>query len=259
VLRLQKQGPVAHLTLDRPRNGNAINAAMARALLQASEEVSRDETIRLVVLTGEGRLFCGGGDVQAFADPKQKASAAIDEITGPLHAAMSGFACMNKPLMTVVNGPAGGAGLSLALLGDIVVAVHSAHFTASYTAIGLTPDGGLSWILPRLIGLRRAQELILTNRRLSAAEALDWGLITCAVADEQLANAVEELIERLISSASGALGEAKRLLRSSPHASFETQMEIEARTIATRADSAEGQEGISAFLGQRKPVYWRPY
>jgi 2-(1,2-epoxy-1,2-dihydrophenyl)acetyl-CoA isomerase len=166
---------------------------------------------------------------------------------------MARFARMNKPLVTLVNGPAAGAGVSLAALGDIVLASRAAHFTLAYTAIGLTPDGGSSWLLPRLVGLRRAQELVLTNRRLSADEAADWGLITRAVDDLEAAG--EELIAQLAKGATTALGGARRLLLSSFGATFETQMETEARSIADHSRTPAAREGISAFIEKRPPAF----
>jgi 2-(1,2-epoxy-1,2-dihydrophenyl)acetyl-CoA isomerase len=154
-IRLETKDSVAWITLTRPQAGNTIDVAMARALMEASLSVDEDDAVRAVVLTGEGRLFCGGGDVQSFASAGEGVPALIKQITGPLHVAIARLARMNKPLVTLINGPAAGAGLSLAVLGDIALAARSAHFTVAYTAIGLTPDGGASWLLPRLVGMRR--------------------------------------------------------------------------------------------------------
>lgn len=253
-VRLERDGATARLVLCRPEAGNAIDLPMAKALVAAAIACDRDETIRCVELTGEGRFFCVGGDVAAFAGAKD-APALFSELAGTLHMAVSRLARMAKPLLVVVNGPAAGAGVSLAALGDIVLARRSAHFTLAYTAIGLTPDGGATWLLPRLIGVRRTQELILTNRRLSAEEAAAAGLITRVVEDEALADEVGRTSSQLVASATGALGAARALLLESFGNGLETQMELEARSITAAGARAESREGVKAFLDKRKPDF----
>lgn len=179
----------------------------------------------------------------------------MKEITGYLHVAMSRLARMAKPLVTVINGPAAGAGLSLAILGDIALAAKSAHFTLAYPAIGLSPDGGATWMLPRLVGLRRAQEMALLNKRIGAEEAAAIGLITRTVEDAGLSNEAEAVVAQLAVSATAALGRARRLLLESFSATFETQMEFESRAIAESANAPDGREGVAAFIGKRKPEF----
>ncbi|MFP5433751.1 MAG: enoyl-CoA hydratase/isomerase family protein, partial [Alphaproteobacteria bacterium] len=143
---------IGRITLDRPEAGNAITLPLARALLAAAIRCQTDAAIRCIVLTGNGRLFCAGGDVQLLAGAGDKRSEVLSELIATFHAAVARLARAPKPLVTLVNGPAAGAGFSLAMLGDVVIGARSAHFTAAYGAIGLTPDGGLSWLLPRLVG-----------------------------------------------------------------------------------------------------------
>src|SRR6218665_1730097 len=162
---------IARITLNRPDAGNAINLPMARALVDAAIRCQTDHTIRCVVLTGAGRLFCGGGDIEAFRTAGDNVGALLSELAGTAHMTVTRFAPMAKPFLVLVNGPAAGAGLSLAISGDIVIAARSAHFTAAYGAIGVTPHGGMSWLLPRLVGLRKAQEMILPNHPVHAEEA----------------------------------------------------------------------------------------
>lgn len=246
-LDIQRRGPVAWLTLNRPDDANSIDAALAEALLDAANRIAADDSARAVVITGAGRMFCAGGDIKAFlagGDP----AAAIDAITTPLHAALRCLASLDKPLLTLVNGPAAGAGLGLAMAGDLVIAARSAHFTSAYTAIGLTPDCGTSWFLPRLIGLRRATELVLTNRRLGAEEAERLGLVSSVVDDSALAAEGASIAERLSQGAVGALGRSRRLLAEALTRDLTEQLEIEARTIAESAAGAEGRSGITAFL-----------
>ena len=186
TLAVTVERSIATLMLDRPAVGNTIDMALARALIDAAVRCDEDKAIRCIVLTGRGRLFCGGGDVSAFAEAGDDISAFLRELAGALHEAISRLMRMKKPLVVLVNGPAAGAGLSLALAGDITLAAKSAHFTAAYGALGLTPDGGMTWSLPRLVGYRRAQEIILSNRRVSAEEAAAIGLVTRVVADDAL-------------------------------------------------------------------------
>jgi 2-(1,2-epoxy-1,2-dihydrophenyl)acetyl-CoA isomerase len=162
---------------------------------------------------------------------------------------------MNKPLIVAVNGMAAGAGFSMAVCGDLVLAAESAKFTMAYTAAGLSPDGSASYFLPRLIGMRKTQELMLTNRRLKAEEALEWGLVTQVVADEELAETAMKLAQQLAEGPTLAYGQVKQLLNSSFNNSLETQMELEGRGISAMAASTDGREGIQAFLEKRAPIY----
>ncbi|PIK71576.1 hypothetical protein CS379_18575 [Methylobacterium frigidaeris] len=169
--------------------------------------------------------------------------------------AVSRLMRMEKPLLVLVNGPAAGAGLSLAIAGDVVLAAGSAHFTAAYGGVGLSPDGGMSWLLPRLVGLRRAQEIILTNRRIGAEEAERIGLVTRTVEDAALASEGAEVAAGLATSATRALGLARGLLADSLSSGLETQLEREARAIAEAGRTPDGREGIAAFLARRKPDF----
>jgi 2-(1,2-epoxy-1,2-dihydrophenyl)acetyl-CoA isomerase len=254
-LLFERNGTVATLILNRPDVGNAIDVPMARALMEASIVCDEDAAIRCVVLTGAGRLFCAGGDVGGFAAAVDHAPRLLKELTAYLHMAIARFARMDKPLVTAINGHAAGAGFSLALLGDIALATRSAHFTIAYPAIGLSPDGGATWLLPRLVGLRRAQELILLNKRTSADDAAALGLITRAVDDGSLTSEINDIATQLANSSTTALGKARNLLLTSFESSFETQMESEARAIAGAAGSTDGREGVGAFLAKRKPDF----
>ncbi len=253
-LRIERRGQAVWLVLNRPASGNAIDVHLAERLDAAASMLRDDSAARVVVMTGEGTLFCAGGDIRAFA-AAVSASDAIDSITSRLHPAIESFAALPKPIITLVNGPAAGAGLGLALLGDVVLAARSAHFTSAYTAIGLTPDGATSWLLPRLVGLRRAQDLILTNRRVSAEEAERIGMITRVVEDDQLTSEGERLAEHLASSAINACAASRALLFGSLSRTLHEQLVAEARSIALQASGCEGTEGITSFLEKRTPNY----
>jgi 2-(1,2-epoxy-1,2-dihydrophenyl)acetyl-CoA isomerase len=214
-----------------------------------------DAAIRCVVLTGTGKLFCGGGDVAAFAGAGDDLPKMLREITVYLHAAISVLARMEKPLVTAINGSAAGAGIGLALLGDVALAEPTASFSLAYTGIGLTPDGGATWLLPRLIGLRRTQELCLTNRRVKAEEAASLGLVTRLVEAGTLAAETRTLTDQLARSATAALGATRKLLLESSTNSLEDQLALESSVISHQALNFEGREGVTAFFEKRAPRF----
>ena len=252
---LTLEGAVARLTLNRPEAGNAIGPAMASALRAAAIVCAEDPGIRCVVLCARGRVFCVGGDIGAFSSQLESLGALTRALTADLHAAMAIFARMEKPLITVVNGPAAGAGFSLALAGDLVLAGQSAVFAPAYGGIGLSPDGGASWLLPRLVGLRRAQEMLLLGLRVNAAQALAEGMVTRLCPDETLQAEADELAVRVARGAVRAWGRTRALLLESFAATLPAQLDAEARAIAQSGHDAEAREGIAAFLAKRKPDF----
>lgn len=246
---------VATITLNRPDAANAITLELAQELAAAALRCDEDPVIRAVVLTGAGRFFCAGGDLRAFASHGDAIGAHLKELLTHLHAAIARFTRMDAPVIAAVNGVAAGAGMSLACLTDIAVAGESARFTMAYTRAGLSPDGSGTFHLPRLIGLRRALELAITNRMISAHEALQYGLINDVAPDGELAARVATLAASLAKGATGAYGEAKRLIRAAWNETLETQMESEGRALAARTRSPDGREGIGAFLEKREPRF----
>jgi 2-(1,2-epoxy-1,2-dihydrophenyl)acetyl-CoA isomerase len=178
----------------------------------------------------------------------------VRELTTYLHAAISHFVRMDAPVVAAVNGTAAGAGVGLVAMADLALCARSSQFNLAYTSVGLTPDAGTTFLLPRTVGLKRAMELLLLNRALPAEEALSWGLVNEVVADERLLERALEVAERLAHGPGGAFGATKRLIASSLGA-FESQMVLESETIAAQATHAEAVEGIGAFLGKRKPRF----
>jgi len=245
-----RHGDVAVITLNRPEQGNAINADLARSFLEVVLTCAADETVRCVVLTGAGRMFCVGGDVKAFAAEKDNAPALVKELTTFLHAAIVRLLRMEKPLVTAINGPAAGAGFSLAIMGDVALGSSASLFSTSYGLIGLTPDAGTSWLLPRLIGLRRSQEIALANRRLSAAEAAEIGLITRVVDPLDLFGEAMTMANALALSPAAALAGTRDLLFASYGASLEEQLVTEAHMIERAAGSREAKALIAKFAGR---------
>ena len=246
---------LATITLNRPANGNAIDLALARALMESLHACEQHPGVRAISLCGAGRLFCAGGDLAAIQSHGDAAPAYVRSLLAYLHEAISAIARIPVPVVARVHGAAAGAGLALACSCDLVVAARSSRFLMAYSKVVLTPDGSSTWFLPRLIGTRRALELALTNRELTAAEALDWGLVNEVVADAALDDRIARLTADLVAGPSGAFGETKRLLRSSLNESLETQMVREMQSITAAFATAEAREGLAAFLEKRPPNF----
>ncbi len=246
---------VAKIVLNRPDAGNALNPELTRELLEAATRCDSNPDVRAVMITGTGRMFCAGGDLKAFAQYETEMQIRLKALADDLHRAISTFARMAAPIVIAVNGTAAGAGFSLALIGDIVIASDKAKFTMAYTAAGLSPDGSSSYYLPRVVGLRRAQELYLTNRVLTAGEAAEWGVVTRVVPDAELAAEAEAMARKLAKGPREANAVVKKLLMITDRNGLEEQMEIEGRDIARMASLPDGREGIRAFIEKRPPVF----
>ena len=253
TLRFDREGGLARIRLSRPEAGNAVNGLMARELMEAVGRCDGDPAVRAVLLTGEGRRFCVGGDLREFVAYGDALPDHLREVTTYLHAAVSRLVRLEVPVIAGIHGAAAGAGLSLACACDLVVVGESTRFRTAYLAIGLTPDGSLSFTLPRLVGVRRALDLVLSNRPFTAAEALEWGIVSRVVPDGEVEDEALALARGLAGGPTRALGAAKRLLRL--EASLETQMEMEARVITDTARGRDGREGIAAFLEKREPRF----
>ncbi|HXG03382.1 MAG TPA: enoyl-CoA hydratase-related protein [Candidatus Binatia bacterium] len=254
-LLVERRDAVATVTLNRPDAYNAFNRTMAHEIYGAVLDLDEDPAVRCIVLTGAGKAFCAGGDVKDFAAAGERVGALIKELTTFLHGAVSRLSRSDKPVITAVNGMVAGGGLGLALSGDLVLAAESARFTLAYSRIAATPDGGSTYLLPRLIGLRRAMELYFTNRMLTAREALDWGLVTRVVPDAELPGAVAALARELAQGPTRAFGRAKRLFHHSTWESLETQMELEAQAIAESGRTEDFRHGVTAFAGKQTPTF----
>jgi 2-(1,2-epoxy-1,2-dihydrophenyl)acetyl-CoA isomerase len=248
---LEVRDSVAHVTLNRPQAGNALDLEMAKQLMAVALRCEADRSVRAVLLKGAGKSFCAGGDVKVFAAQPQLRQY-LREITSYLHLAISRFARLDAPVIAAIQGSAAGGGFSLAISCDLVIAAESATFLMAYTKIGMAPDGGSTYFLPRLVGLKRAMEVALTNRVLSAREACEWGIVTEVVAGDNLSSRAEELARSLAQGPTGAFGSAKRLMHGGWNQTLETQMELESRAIAETGGTADGQEGIRAFVEKRK-------
>ena len=253
AIRLEIREQVAFLTFNRTDAANTINLQFGREFHEAAAAL-KTTTARAVVMTGQGKNFCFGGDLKGMMATGGDVESYLLELTGNLHAGMAELARLNAPVIAAVNGTAAGAGLGLALIADFTLAGRTAKFAPAYTGVGLTPDAGCTFLLPRAVGFKRAMELMLTNRVLDADTALAWGLINEVVDDDKLLDAATAWANRLSMGPTMAFGAVKRLMAESLPG-FEDQLAREGRSIAARGASAEGTEGISAFLGKRAARY----
>lgn len=256
---LRRDGPVATLTLNRPDALNTLDGTMADAFIARATEVAHDQSLRVVVLAGAGRHFMAGGDIRSFAaslgNPPAARENAFRRLVERLHGAIEQLHRMPHPLVGRVHGAVAGFGLSLMNACDLVVAADDAYFAAAYRHIGLSPDGGGSWSLPRIVGARKAMEIMLLAERFDAAEALRLGLVNKVVPAAELDAAVAGVVASLVAAPLTALRNTTRLLRASPASSLSAQLEAEAASFGRCTATADFVEGIEAFLAKRAPRF----
>jgi 2-(1,2-epoxy-1,2-dihydrophenyl)acetyl-CoA isomerase len=245
-------GRVLRCVLSTAARGASLDFDAAREVAAALRDIEPD--VGAVLLVGEGPNFCTGGDVKAFATATDIGTT-VRDLAGELHDLVRAFAEVPVPVVAAVHGWAAGAGMSLVLAADIAVAGTSTRLRPAYPAIGLTPDGGLTWTLPRAVGAIRARHILLTDRVLSADEALALGLVAAVVADDVVEAEARSLAEGLAEGPVGALGRMKRLLREGAVNDLDTQLDAEAAAIAESAAGDEGREGVAAFHARRAPRF----
>lgn len=239
---------VGIITLARPRAANTIDLATAQAFGKAVSAATADD-VRAVLLLGAGSRFCAGGDVSSFRQADDP-SAHLQELATLMEAELRRLSELPKPVVAGVQGAVAGAGLALALNADLVVAGRSTRFLAAYAAVGLTPDCGVSYLLPRAVGMQRALDLALTGRVLTADEALDWGLVTEVVDDEVVQDRAAELAVSLARGPAWALGQTRRLIRAAVEDSRQASADDEAATIAAALATPDSQRLLAAFLAR---------
>ncbi|WP_431875786.1 enoyl-CoA hydratase/isomerase family protein [Amycolatopsis sacchari] len=247
-VRWEYTGGVGRITLDRPEVANALDLPTARELAEAVTAAEAGD-VRVVLLTGAGARFCAGGDVGSFLAAEEPPEY-LHELASGVEAALRRLSGLPKPVVAGVRGAVAGAGLAFVLNADVVVAARSTKFRMAYAGIGLTPDCGVSYLLPRAIGTQRALELALTGRTLSAEEAREWGLVTEVVDDDALDGRAAALAGALADGPAGALGQAKRLIRSSFEVSRARSAADEAETIAAAVRTSEAQQLIERFTAR---------
>ena len=252
----ERQGSVLRLTLNRPDVLNAFNLVMARELQGALDEAASERDIRAVLLTGAGRAFCAGQDLASvpFGDG-QPAPDLGNFVRDQYNPIVTRIRALEKPVVCAVNGVAAGAGANLALACDIVLASSAASFIQSFAKIGLIPDSGGTWTLPRLVGNARAAGLMMLGDKLSADDALAWGMIWKVCEPDNLLAEAAALAESLSTQPTRALGLIKRLLNASVANGLDEQLALEEAMQREAGTTADFREGVEAFLARRKPVF----
>jgi 2-(1,2-epoxy-1,2-dihydrophenyl)acetyl-CoA isomerase len=258
---LARDGPVATLTLNRPDALNTLDAPMIDALVMHTHAIARDESLRVVVLRGAGRHFMAGGDIRTFATQLDEApaarSAGFERMVGRLHAAIECLHRMPHPVVGCVHGAVAGFGLSLMNACDLVIAADDAYFASAYRQLGLTPDGGGSWSLPRLVGMRKAMEIFLLGERFGAPEALALGIVNRVVPAAELESATNAVVRALATGPVVAMRNAKRLVREATARTLSEQLQAEATSFGACTATSDFVEGVTAFLAKRPPQFGR--
>jgi 2-(1,2-epoxy-1,2-dihydrophenyl)acetyl-CoA isomerase len=245
-VKVSLDGGVAHVILQRPEVANAIDLATARELRDVVGELASDDAVRVVLLTGAGARFCGGGDVAAMMAAEDR-EAYVVELAEVLDEATRRLHDLRKPVVAAVQGAVAGAGLSLMLSCDLIVAERSTRFVTAYAGIGLTPDVGLSYLLPRAVGQQRALELLLCPRTLDAEEAEDWGLVTAVVDDGDAAGRAAEIAGRLSTGPAGSYGLARGLVRDAWESTRAEAGRRETEVIGRAVRSRDAQTLMARF------------
>lgn len=255
VVKLTVEGRIATMTLNRPDVLNTLNDEMAYALKALTADVAADDSVRCLILTGAGGHFMAGGDIGYFSEctkiPVAERHPEINKIIGTIHEAISSLREMPKPVVASVSGAVAGFGVSLMAACDLVVAAENTKFASAYCQLGVSPDGGGTFFLPRMVGDKRAREIMFLGERITAPEALAMGLVNKVVAVDELAAATGTLVQRLVNGPRDSIVASKRLLNSSVNNTLQQQLLLEQQSFADCAMSADFEEGVQAFVEKR--------
>ena len=252
----QRHENILEVALNRPEAYNALNLDMMKMLGETLASAAVDDAIKGVLLTGKGKAFCSGGDLKWISQQSEDAGSVLYRLAPQFHVAITEVRRMGKPVVAAINGIAAGGGFSLALVCDFRVMGQSASLRQAYTSSGLSMDGGGSFALPRLVGMARAMEIMAFDEPISSAQALEWGLVTKVVADDEVQNEALLMLEKLSKTALHSFAWSKKLMTDSFNNTLETQLELERQGIGACAGHPEGQEGIKAFVEKRKPSFY---
>jgi 2-(1,2-epoxy-1,2-dihydrophenyl)acetyl-CoA isomerase len=256
TMLLDFEGGIATLRLNRPDKGNAIDERMAADLAEAATQIAERNDIRAVLIAGNGPNFTVGGDLDLFAGTaREQLPNRLRRMIDNYHLALKRLTSIDAPVVAAVRGGAGGGGLGLLYLADIVVAAEDARFALGYGALGLTADGGNTWFLPRMVGMRRAQELFLLNRRLTAQQALEFGLVSRLAPSDSVETEAATLAATLAAGPTRAFGAVRRMLRQSFETGLSDQLDAERESIIRASGTDDAQEGIAAFAAKRRPQF----
>ena len=255
AVRMEIDAGVCRLTLNRPSNGNALDAELGDAVCEAVAAVASRDDLRCLLLTGSGAAFSVGGDIKHSLSQLDTLPEGIDQSLATLHPMVMSLATLPVPVVTALNGPVGGGGIGLALTADLVVAAESVKLRGGYTGIGLTPDLGTSWFLKRRIGAARTKRVLFLNEPLPAQTCYDWGLLDAVYPDSAFDTEVTALVEQIAGGAVEAMATVKALIDGPDRDSLQRQLDDERRLMIEASRRAEAREGITAFLEKRAPSF----
>lgn len=251
VVQVERSGGVTTVRMNRPERMNAYNPEMGKALLEAVSNASADPAVRCIVLTGTGKAFSAGGDVEFMATFGEEGHEKFLDLAIRLHALIASLRRAQKPVVAAVNGVAAGAGFSMVLACDVAVAAASARFTLGYQNIGLSPDGGMTFFLARALGTQRAMEMTLFSKVLSAEQAAGAGLVQAVFSDAEFPDQVAQMADRIAAGPTLAFARTKELYNRALSQPLEAQLEEERQSIARSATTRDFREGVAAFLEKR--------
>ena len=254
-VKLSIDGHIARILFNRPDCLNAVDVATSQGVLAAAQAIAELQGIRVIVLSGEGRSFMAGGDLAAFQAAGDDAGDKAHEIINPMHQGLKLLAELPQPIISAVQGPVAGAGMSIALFADFVVAADNTVFNSAYINVGNNGDCSISWSLPRLVGTRKAMEILLLSDNISADEALAMNLVNQVVSLDELGSATDKLAGKLAKKAPLAVASTKALVRASHDNTLAQQLDLEEQYFAKNAGSNDFSEAINAFFEKRKPEF----
>ncbi len=254
-IKVQIQDKIAVVLFNRPKAFNAFDLETVKCLAERLVSLSADASVRALVISGEGNVFCAGGDLKWANGWPQGYASAFYHLAGSYHQAILEIRRMRKPVVAAINGIAAGGGFSLALACDFRIMAESAFMRQAYTSNGLSIDGGGTFTLPRIVGLARALEIAAFDQPLSSEKALQWGLVTKVVPDGQALDEGVKMAQDLAQKSRHSFVCAKQLFNDSFSNSFETHLEQERAALRSAAAHREGKEGVDAFVQKRKPVF----